>query len=100
MRNQIAESVPELQTATAEARLAKFKKMKTELEQGMEPIIKQLKVLQVKIGRQIYDEKEGRGVLTHKLDEYMNCLNISNDRFEDLLKVDLKYWNDTLVKAR
>ena len=42
MRNHIAESIPELQTATVEAKLAKFRKIKSELQEGIAPIMKQL----------------------------------------------------------
>ena len=44
----------------------------------------------MKIGRHIYNEKDGRfdGVLNHRADEYLQCLEIDYRRLDDLLNED------------
>ena len=56
----------------------------------------------MKLGRQICNEQEGKidGVLTHKAEEYLRCLDLGHRRLEDLLIADLKHWTDGLVVAR
>ena len=70
------------------------------METAVKPILQQLQVLRVKIGRQIFNEKEARGVLTHKLEEYQNCLQVQEKRFDELLTEDLMYWTNYLDSAK
>ena len=71
----------------------------------MAPILDQLKVVRLKIGRHIHNAAEGKdGVLTHSTEEYLNCLDLNHRKLSNLMIADAKHWDDhlenTKLKAR
>ena len=64
----------------------------------MSVVQENLLVVRQKIGRQINSDGKGNrdGVLTHRPEEYLRCLDLAHRRLSDLLIADLKHWTDNL----
>lgn len=53
--------------------------------------------MRLKIAQNIYSEESNKdGVLTHKTEEYLRCLDVGKRRLEDLFLADDRYWEDNL----
>lgn len=44
--------------------------------------------------------KSGVGVLTHKVEEYLKCLELGHRQLQVLMNADCKYWADNLARAK
>ena len=57
--------------------------------------------MRLKIAQHIFSEESNKdGVLTHKAEEYMRCLDVGKRRLEDLFLADSKYWADNLERTK
>ena len=70
------QKMPQQMVAVAEKKLAGFKILKEEIESEMQSIQDRLSEVRNSIRMNIRSEKNARGLLTQKEDDYLSCLEL------------------------
>lgn len=98
--------MPKDQVKQAEAKLQRFGNFKADFDRSLANVLEALQVVRLKIGRHIVAASDGSsqgksdGVLTHKAEEYLRCLDLSHRKLEDLLIADQEHWMDNLESSK
>ena len=88
--------LPEEMVTTAEHRVTGFKTLKAEIGEVMAKSHEVLDGFRKKIQENILSDENRDGLLTGKLDDYLNCLEIKYLDFELLLRKDETKWAENL----
>ena len=88
--------LPEEMVTTAEHRVTGFKTLKAEIGEEMAKAHEVLDGFRKKIQENILSDENRDGLLTGKLDDYLNCLEIKYLDFELLLRKDETKWAENL----
>ena len=91
--------ISEIVTATEKKQVA-FRAIKDEIVAELRDLNDRCEALNRKIGANIADENNDKGVLLHKESEYTSCLTLKYERLNELLDKDEGIWERKLEEAK
>ena len=82
--------------ATAESRMTCFTLVKKEIDQQMKVIQEKVDIVIATIKANVQSVDNPTGLLMRGEAEYLKCLQIKNERLEELMRQDEAHWAENL----
>ena len=86
--------------AKEEQRIVAYLSLKAELDAEFQQIYQQVNNLKLTIGANVKTEANQDGLLLQSEAEYMSCLELDRDKFEQLLQRDKVDWDQNLQSVK
>ena len=83
-----------------EQRIVAYLSLKAELDAEFQQIYQQVNNLKLTIGANVKTEANQDGLLLQSEAEYMSCLELDRDKFEQLLQRDKVDWDQNLQSVK